>query len=125
MDEKRVINSLTSNLSTSSELSTNVDSCRVTFQKLNHKCRENAEYEKEYRARKNAKLDATFIDPIDAIPSISIGEVTSVLSTSKIIPPTTEGSSTDSLGVGFKTPLNRKSPAQYQQEYRARKKVQP
>ena len=50
--------------------------------------------------RKKAKRDATYIDATDVVPLTSTGE------------------------IGFKTPLRRKSAAQYQREYRERKKAE-
>lgn len=112
-----------------------------------------AEYQREYRARKKAKRDNILIDSLAVIPSTSTGGFTTThqstivdqLTTAgpsinpqttagssinpqttaepSINPPTTAGPSTSS-DIGFAKPTRRKTPAEYQREYRARKKAQ-
>ncbi|GBP42723.1 Zinc finger protein 62 homolog [Eumeta japonica] len=92
-----------------------------------------AEYQREYRARKKAKRNNILIDSLPAVPSTSTGGFTITHQSTRvdrlttagpsINPPMTAGLSTNS-DIGFAKPTRRKTPAEYQQEYRARKKAQ-
>lgn len=102
-----------------------------------------AEYQREYRARKKAKRDNILIDSLAVIPSTSTGGFTTTHQStivdkqttarpsinpqttagSAINPPTTAGPSASS-DIAFAKPTRRKRPAEYQREYRARKKAQ-
>ncbi|XP_071036881.1 uncharacterized protein [Parasteatoda tepidariorum] len=122
-------------LNRTSDPSTTADSStiHVSGSVTSRKRKSAAEYQREYRERKKAKRDNILIYSLAVIPSISTGGFTTThqstivdqLTTAgpSINPPTTAGPSTSS-DIGFAKPTRRKTPAQYQREYRARKKAQ-
>ncbi|GBP34312.1 hypothetical protein EVAR_7363_1 [Eumeta japonica] len=81
-----------------------------------------AEYQREYRSRKKAKRDNILIDSLAVVPSTSTGGFTTTHQSTIVDQLTTAEHSTSS-DIGFAKPIRRKTPAEYQREYRARKKA--
>ncbi|XP_061727375.1 uncharacterized protein LOC133532636 [Cydia pomonella] len=111
-------------LNRTSDPSTIADSSTINAGSATLKKRKSAaEYQREYRARKKAKRDNILIDSLAVIPSISTGGFTTTHQSTIVDQLTTAGPSTSS-DIGFAKPTRRKTPAEYQREYRARKKAQ-
>ncbi|XP_063217172.1 uncharacterized protein LOC134527977 isoform X5 [Bacillus rossius redtenbacheri] len=137
-------------LNRTSDPSTTADSSTINVagSVTSKKRKSAAEYQREYRVRKKAKRDNIIIDSLAVIPSISTGGFTTThqstivdqLTTAgpsinpkttagpSINPQTTAGSSINpqtTAEPSINPPMTRrKTPAEYQREYRARKKAE-